>query len=74
MCSALFPRVAYVGSSLIERRIQRVSRVVSSGGLCRIFAFRTRHSLDMLARNGFEGDTMESVALIGIDGLVWREL
>ena len=42
MCSAIFPRVTYVGVFLIERGIHRVLSNVSSGGLCRSFAYRTR--------------------------------
>ena len=42
MCWAMFPRVAYVGVLLIERGIHRVLSDVSSGGLCRSFAYRTR--------------------------------
>ena len=44
MCSAFFPRVAYVGVFLIERGIHRVLSDVSSEGLCRSFAYRTRHT------------------------------
>ena len=42
MCSAFFPRVAYVGVLHIERGIPYVLRDVSSAGLCRSFAYRTR--------------------------------
>ena len=46
MCSAFFPRVAYVRVLLIELSIHRVSCVArfSSGGLCRSFAYRARHT------------------------------
>ena len=44
MCRAFFPRVPYVGVFLIERGIHRVLGDVSSGGLCRSFAHRTRHT------------------------------
>lgn len=44
MCSAFFLRVGYVGSSLIERGVPCERALVSSGGLCGIFAYRTGHT------------------------------
>ena len=45
MCSAVFPRrVAYVRFLLIQPGKDRVYRIFSSGGLCRSFAYRTRHT------------------------------
>ena len=44
MCSAFFPRVAYVRFFLIQLGTACVSRVFSSGGLYAIFAYRTRHT------------------------------
>ena len=44
VCSILFPPVAYVRFLLIEQGTRRVQHLISSGGLCPIFAYRTRNT------------------------------
>ena len=40
-----FPKVVFVRFLLIEQGTHRVLLFISSGGLCLIFAYRTRHTL-----------------------------